>query len=149
MPAACVVGRAEPAEAGTFRSQQEIVFGVGAEECGLEDLNFQFFLHLLTAIRETRHSYGPPQQPLFRLHPERWLESLVVGDASVMDERLESASLYSQVPAFFASDRALLDGLRVTREGRLAVVELKADEDMKAAPAGCRLLVKSSVAPRA
>ena len=52
-------------------------------------------------------------------------------------------------PAFLASDRALLDGLRVTREGRLAVVELKADEDRKAPPAGCRLLVKSSVAPRA
>jgi hypothetical protein len=115
MPAASVVGRAEPAGAGTFRSQQEIVFRVGAGECGLEDLNFQFFLHLLTAIRETRHSYGPPQHPLFRLHPERWLESLLVGDASVMDERLESASLYCRFPAFLASDRALLDGLRVTR----------------------------------
>jgi hypothetical protein len=52
-------------------------------------------------------------------------------------------------PAFFASDRALLDGLRVTREGRLAVAERKADEDRKAASAGCRLLGKSSVAPRA
>jgi hypothetical protein len=38
-----------------------------------------------------------------------------VGDASVMDERLESASLYCRFPAFLASDRALLDGLRVTR----------------------------------
>jgi hypothetical protein len=44
MPAAPVVGRAEQAEAATtFRSQQEIVFGVGAEECVLEDLNFSVF----------------------------------------------------------------------------------------------------------
>lgn len=123
------------AEAVTFRSKQEIVFGVGAEERVLEERNFQFFLQLLTAIRDTRHPYGPRQHPLFRLRPERWLESLVVADVSVIDERLlsqskDSRSLYSQVPAFSASDRAMLDVLTVTREGRLAVVELKADEDI-------------------
>ncbi|HEY3974065.1 MAG TPA: hypothetical protein VGM18_13745 [Candidatus Sulfotelmatobacter sp.] len=118
------------AEAATFRSRQEIVFGVGAEECILEDRNFSFFLQLLTAVRDTRHPYGPRQHPLFRLRPERWLESLVVADVSVIDGRLESGSLYSQVPAFSAADRAMLDVLTVTREGRLAVVELKADEDI-------------------
>ncbi len=118
------------AEAVTFRSRQEIVFGVGAEERVLEDRNFQFFVQLLTAIRDTRHPYGPRQHPLFRLHPERWLESLVVGDVSVIDERLESGTPYSQVPAFSASDRAMLDVLTTTRDGRLAVVELKADEDI-------------------
>jgi len=118
------------AEAATFRSKQEIVFGVGAEERVLEDGNFPFFLQLLTAIRDTRHPYGPRQHPLFRLHPERWLESLVVADVSVIDERLQPRSLYSQVPAFSASDRAMLDVLTTTRDGRLAVVELKADEDI-------------------
>jgi len=123
------------AEAATFRSKQEIVFGVGAEERVLEERNFPFFLQLITAIRDTRHPYGPRQHPLFRLRPERWLESLVVADVSVIDERLlsqseHSRSLYSQVPAFSASDRAMLDVLTVTREGRLAVVELKADEDI-------------------
>ena len=118
------------AEAATFRSKQEIVFGVGAEERVLEDSNFPFFLQLLTAIRDTRHPYGPRQHPLFRLRPERWLESLVVADVSVIDERLQPRQLYSQVPAFSAADRAMLDVLTTTREGRLAVVELKADEDI-------------------
>ncbi len=146
------------AEAMTFRTQQEIVFGVGAEERVLEGRNWTFFLELLTAVRDARHPYGPRQHPLFRLHPERWLESLVVGDVSVIDERLvagratepgvmetrvtetgaleiasaESAAreLYSQVPAFSASDRAMIDVLTTTRDGRLAVVELKADEDI-------------------
>jgi hypothetical protein len=118
------------AEAATFRSKQEIVFGVGAEERVLEDSNFPFFLQLLTAIRDTRHPYGPRQHPLFRLRPERWLESLVVADVSVIDERLQPRELYSQVPAFSASDRAMLDVLTTTRDGRLAVVELKADEDI-------------------
>jgi hypothetical protein len=118
------------AEAATFRTTQEIVFGVGAEERILDHRNSPFFLQLLTAVRDTRHPYGPRQHPLFRLHPERWLESLVVADVSVIDERLDSGSLYSQVPAFSASDRAMLDVLTTTREGRLAVVELKADEDI-------------------
>jgi hypothetical protein len=122
------------AEAITFRSKQEIVFGVGAEERVLDgqnnDRNWPLFLQLLTALRDTRHPYGPRQHPLFRLHPERWLEQLVVADVRVIDERLESSVLYSQVPAFSAADRAMIDVLTVTREGRLAVVELKADEDI-------------------
>ena len=54
----------------------------------------------------------------------------MVEDVAAVDERLDSASLYSQVPAFSASDRAMIDVLTTTREGRLAVVELKADEDI-------------------
>jgi hypothetical protein len=118
------------AEAVTFRSRQEIVFGVGAEERVLEDRNWSFFLELLGVLRDNRHPYGPRQHALFRMHPERWLESLVLGDVSVVDERLETESAYSQVPAFSAADRAMIDVLTLTREGRLAVVELKADEDI-------------------
>ncbi len=118
------------AEAVTFRSRQEIVFGVGAEERVLEDRNWSFFVQLLTALRDARHPYGPRQNRLFRMHPERWLESLVRGDVSVIDERLEPESVYSQVPAFSAADRAMIDVLTLTHEGRLAVLELKADEDI-------------------
>ena len=118
------------ADAATFRSKQEIVFGVGPEEQVLDDRNFALFVQLLAALRDTRHPYGPRQHPLFRMHPERWLESLVVADVSVIDERLQSHALYSQVPAFSAADRAMIDVLTTTRDGRLAVVELKADEDI-------------------
>ncbi|PYX70368.1 MAG: hypothetical protein DMG78_19130 [Acidobacteria bacterium] len=118
------------AEAITFRSRQEIVFGVGAEERVLEDRNWALFVQLLTALRNARHPYGPRHDRLFRMHPERWLESLVRADVSVIDERLETESVYSQVPAFSAADRAMIDVLTLTRDGRLAVVELKADEDI-------------------
>jgi len=118
------------AEEITFRSRQEIVFGVGAEERVLEDRNWALFVQLLTALRDARHPYGPRQDRLFRMHPERWLESLVRADVSVIDERLETESVYSQVPAFSAADRAMIDILTLTRDARLAVVELKADEDI-------------------
>jgi hypothetical protein len=47
-----------------------------------------------------------------------------------IDDRLKTACIYSQVPAFSASDRAMIDLLATTSEGRLAVVGLKADEDI-------------------
>src|SRR5258708_22511971 len=118
------------AEPGSFRSIQEIVFGVGAEERVLEARNEGAFSELINCLRDIRHPYGSRRHALWRMHPERWLESLVVGDVSVVDERLDAASLYSQVPAFSPADRAMIDVLTTTLEGRLAVVELKADEDI-------------------
>ena len=117
-------------EHGSFRSTPQIVFGVGAEERVLSEENNALFITLLRSVGEVRHAEGPRDHPFWRLHPERWLESLVVQDVGAVDERLYASCLYSQVPAFSASDRAMIDVLTVTREGRLAVVELKADEDI-------------------
>jgi hypothetical protein len=114
----------------TFQSRQEIIFGVGAEERVLDQQNCGDFMDLVAAVRDTRHPYGPRQHVLFRLQSERWLESLVANDVSVIDERLETGPGYSQVPAFSAADRAMIDVLTLSRDGRLAVVELKADEDI-------------------
>jgi hypothetical protein len=115
---------------GSFVATEEVVFGVGAEERVLEIRNEDEFVALAHCLRDTRHPYGPRQHPLCRLRPERWLESLVVGDVSVIDGRLETSCRYSQVPAFSAADRAMIDVLTTTQTARLAVVELKADEDI-------------------
>ncbi len=117
-------------EAITFRTTTELAFGLGAEERVLCERNAGEFRQLLFSIGEVRHPDGPRDHLLWRLHPERWLESLVVRNVDALDERLDSRCVYSQVPAFSASDRAMIDVLSVTREGRLAVVELKADEDI-------------------
>jgi hypothetical protein len=115
---------------GSFHSTQEIVFGVGAEERVLAESNAACFTELAHRLRDVRHPYGPRHHPLWRLRPERWLESLLVGDVSAIDSHLQSCGNYSQVPAFSASDRAIIDILTTTPSGRLAVVELKADEDI-------------------
>lgn len=113
-----------------FRSGQEIVFGLGAEERVLTPENWPDFQKLMAQVGEVRHPQGPRDHPLFRLHPERWLESLVVQDVSAIDERLDASAVYSQVPAFSSSDRAMIDVLTTTRPGRLAGLELRADEDV-------------------
>ena len=115
---------------GLLRSTPEIVFGVGANERVLAEQNANAFRALVHSVGEVRHAEGPRDHALWRLHPERWLESLVVQDVTEVDERLDAVCLYSQLLAFSASDRAMIDVLTSTREGRLAVVELKADEDI-------------------
>jgi hypothetical protein len=115
---------------GSFHSRPEIVFGVGAGEKVLAEENAAEFAQLVCGVGEVRHAEGPRDHPLWRLHPERWLESLVIRNVAAVDERLDRDRVYSQVPAFSASDRAMIDVLATTREGRLAVLELKADEDI-------------------
>jgi hypothetical protein len=115
---------------GSLRSTPEVVFGVGAAERVLGEENADAFRQIVFSVGEVRHAEGPRDHPLWRLHPERWLESLVVSDVGAVDERLNADCLYSQVPAFSASDRAMIDVLATTGGGRLAVVELKADEDI-------------------
>jgi hypothetical protein len=115
---------------GSFQNSEEIVFGVGREERVLDDRNESVFADLAQCLRDVRHPYGPRQHLLWRMCPERWLESLVIRDVSVLDERLDASFQFSQLPAFSAADRAMIDVLAVTRPGKLAVVELKADEDI-------------------
>jgi hypothetical protein len=122
--------RARLAEGTTFRSETEIVFGIGAEETVLAPSNAEHFAARVQALAELRRSGGPRAHPLWRLHPERWLETRVLDDVSAVDQRLDAHVYYSQVPAFTRSDRAMMDVLSVTRDGRLAVLELKAEEDL-------------------
>jgi hypothetical protein len=118
------------AKPGSFRSEPEIVFGTGPGERVLDGDNFAHFERLIRSIGEVRHAEGPSESKWWRLHPERWLESLVIKNICKLDDQLDPRWCYSQVPAFSASDRAMIDVLVLNREGRLAVVELKADEDI-------------------
>ena len=113
-----------------FRNRQEVVFGTAAVENILTDQNNAQFESLVRQLAQVRQPGGPREHPCWRMHPERWLESLAIQDVSSLDDRLAPAPVYSQVPAFSAADRAMIDVLAVTRDGRLAVVELKADEDI-------------------
>jgi hypothetical protein len=113
-----------------FESREEIAFGVGPEERVLNSENEEQFADLVRLAAAVRNKNGPKNHALWRMHPERWLESLVFGDIGALDRRLLAETVYAQVPAFAAADRAMIDILATTREARLAVIELKADEDI-------------------
>jgi hypothetical protein len=121
--------RLEP-ESGSFHMTEQVVFGAGANETLLSGETEGLFAELGRQASAIRHAEGPRAHPLWRMTPERWLESVVMRNAAAVDERLDSQCVYSQVPAFAAGDRAMIDVLGATRDGRLAVLELKADEDI-------------------
>ncbi|HEV8042667.1 MAG TPA: hypothetical protein VGP62_27565 [Bryobacteraceae bacterium] len=70
------------------------------------------------------------QNPLYLRNPEAWLESQVRNDIEAIDARLLPTPIYGQMPAFAAADRGVLDLLAADHAGRLAVIELKASEDI-------------------
>jgi len=113
-----------------FMLGEEIVFGVGAEERVLDDRNETDFTNLVRLAAAVRHKDGPKNLALWRMHPERWLESIAGENIEALDGRMRADFVYRQMPAFSAADRAMIDILAMTHTNRLAVIELKADEDI-------------------
>jgi hypothetical protein len=120
----------------SFNAREEITFGAGANETSLEAGNEDALRELVARLFERRRADGDKRDPLYRMQPERWLESVLRAEIEALDSHLNAKHVYTQVPAFAAGDRGMLDLLGVLRDGRLAVIELKADEDLHLALQG-------------
>jgi hypothetical protein len=114
----------------SFEREQEISFGAGANETPLTIETEALFRELCARLFLSRHRDGAHKDPLFRMQPERWLESEFRVGLSDLLPSLRGDQLYSQVPALSSGDRGMLDLLTLDRNGRLVVIELKADEDL-------------------
>jgi hypothetical protein len=68
--------------------------------------------------------------PLYTRHPEAWLESQVRSNLRTLDATLLAAPMYGQAPEFAAGNRNILDLLTIDYQGRLAVIEVKAAQDI-------------------
>jgi hypothetical protein len=115
---------------GSFDRRDDVTFGAGANETPLQPDTEAGFAELMRRLSESRHPEGNARNPLFRLRPESWLQSTLAGDLARVDDNLGGQVIYQQVPAFAGADRAMLDLLTITRAGRLAILELKVDEDL-------------------
>ena len=68
--------------------------------------------------------------PLYTRDPEAWLESQVRRGIEQIDAMLHPAPVYGQVPQFASGERGIIDLLAADRDGRLAVIEIKANQDI-------------------
>jgi hypothetical protein len=108
-----------------------VLFGLGdnlklltpARQQAFDKLLNDFDTHRSPLASSTTHR-------LFRAQPERWLESLIAADPSRVDAHLDTRFIYAQVPAVSIGDRGIMDLVGVTRDGRLTILELKAQEDI-------------------
>jgi len=140
-PEAIRVAVAGPAQDVTLRfrglefarwRQGMVWFGLGDRQEMLIPERWSALEKLVRQLETHRHALATDtKRRLYRAQPERWLETIVAADPARMDARLDSRHIYTQVPASSAGDRGIIDLLGVTRDGRLAVLELKASEDIQ------------------
>jgi hypothetical protein len=140
-PEAIQVGVAAPMQDVTLRfrglefarwRQGVMWFGLGDHQEMVTPERWPALEKLVRQLETYRHPLASAtKHRLYRAQPERWLETMVAADPARMDARLDSSHIYAQVPASSAGDRGIIDLLGVTRDGRLAVLELKASEDIQ------------------
>jgi hypothetical protein len=118
------------ASAHSFAREDEVTFGAGPSETPLSTENEDLCRDLLRRLFFSRHADGAHTDALFRMAPERWLESRLRIALPELLPELRGDLVYSQVPALSSGDRGMLDLLTLDRNARLVVLELKADEDL-------------------
>jgi len=107
-----------------------IFFGARETQTKLREGNDAALRTLLEQLEIHRHPLAADaRHPLFRAQPERWLEFLVREDVTRIDPTLDARFAYAQVTAATGGEHGILDVLSITRSGRLAILELKANED--------------------
>src|SRR6266853_6542641 len=112
--------------------QGMLCFGLGDNQEILTPERWSALEKLVRQLETYRHPLATDtKHRLYRAQPERWLETMVAADPARVDARLDATHIYTQVPASSAGDRGIIDLLGVTRDGRLAVLELKASEDIQ------------------
>jgi hypothetical protein len=120
----------------SFNRVEEITFGAGPRETPLTEENADALRELVARLCERRTARGDKRDVLYRMQPERWLEGELRRDLQRIDGKLAKEPVYAQVPAFAGGDRGMLDLLAVGEDGRLAVIEVKAEEDPQLALQG-------------
>jgi hypothetical protein len=118
------------AAAHSFAGKDEVTFGAGANETLLTEDNQDACRELFTRLFLSRHASGAHNDALFRMQPEHWLESDLRMELGELLPEIRGEAIYSQVPAISSGDRGMLDLLALDQRGRLAVIEIKADEDL-------------------
>jgi hypothetical protein len=108
----------------------ELLFGL-EKRAAARDSNIAEVEQLAREIARLRSpSAADRENPLYRQQPEAWLEAEVRARLERVDASLVAGQVYGQVPALSGGDRGIIDLLAADHSGRLAVLELKASEDI-------------------
>jgi hypothetical protein len=108
-----------------FARYHEGRLGNGRESLTLEDARA-----VAASLHGMRSAKAPRAKPIFQQNPEAWLESIVRSRVELVDASLRPDPVYGQVPAIAGQNRTVLDLLAVEYSGRLAIIELKAAQDI-------------------
>jgi len=109
----------------------DLLFGLDHKHPASTEAHLAEIEQLAAGLARMRHARADDRtNPLYLKNPESWLESQVRSSIEILDATLYASPVYGQVPQFAAGDRGVIDLLAVDREGRLAVIEVKASQDI-------------------
>lgn len=112
-------------------SGDSLLFGVDGKHAAGSERHVQEIEQLAHGLARLRTSSSPDRtNPLYTRHPESWLESQVRSAPETLDATIHPTPIYTQAPHLAAGERGIVDLLAVDRSGRLAVIELKASQDI-------------------
>jgi hypothetical protein len=109
----------------------ELLFGLDHKHLAGSEAHLSEIEHIAAGLARMRNADAADRMnPLYARHPEAWLESQVRCGLEELDAGLYPAPVYGQVPQFAGGERGVIDLLAADRDGRLAVIELKAGPDI-------------------
>jgi hypothetical protein len=109
----------------------DLVFGLDRKQTVRSQAHLAELYELARGLARMRHPDAPDRRnPLYTRHPEAWLESQIRAQLDVIDASLVVTPLYGQVPEMSGGSRTILDLVAVDHSGRLAILELKATQDI-------------------
>jgi hypothetical protein len=109
----------------------ELLFGIDQKHIAGSEAHLAEIAQLAAGLGRLRNQGAQDRlNPLYTRHPEAWLESQVRNHIEQIDATLHARPVYGQVPQFASGERSVIDLLAAGRDGRLAVIELKATQDI-------------------
>ena len=111
---------------------EELLFGLDQKHAAASQAHLDEIERLAREFARMRNADADDRaNPLYTSHPEAWLESQVRSSVESLDPALYSNPVYGQVPQVAGGDRSVIDLLTVDRDGRLAVIEVKAEQSVR------------------
>src|SRR5260370_16389960 len=74
---------------GTFKVEEEIIFGVAGFQARLTQETAAAFAEFVPEVAAATHPGADRHDSLWRMYPERWLESLVIKNVPAIDSWLD------------------------------------------------------------
>ena len=112
-------------------SGDDLLFGLERKHAAGSEAHIEEAARVAGEIARMRNPAAIDRgNPMYLRHPEAWLESQVRAGIETVDAMLYRQPVYGQVPQFAGGDRGVIDLLAVDRDGRLAVIEIKAEQDI-------------------
>jgi hypothetical protein len=111
--------------------EHKTFFGSDSTWAELRNKNEPALKQLIANLQNFRNPLASNvRHALYRAQAERWMQTLVQQDVTRIDIALDPEHVYEQVFAQVAGQHGILDLLCVTRNRRLAILELKATENV-------------------